>query len=261
MSAGVWMRGAAVFVSVVLVAGLSGCVAAPAPAPIPMPSVSVAPSPSLAGPEALMRTVGRVIDEGGFGDVVDQSEIEPGGSSHATCDLLVADRDAPGYVDWLPLDADWSAAIDVNPVTSISSVRVPKTIMEVRVFHLHDDAAAAAAMAKVRAAPCSQADFALTIGRATARRDSRTVAIGSTQARLTTATVKRVNSDIEASADYLPGDVKLAFAHGPLLISIEALALRSRKANSPTDITAAAEEKAWQTATALVKALPPSTTN
>jgi hypothetical protein len=86
------------------------------------------------------------------------------------------------------------------------------------------------------------------------------VAIRSTQARLTTATVKRVDLEIEASVDYLAGDVKPAFAHGPLLISIEALALRSREANSPTDITAAAEEQAWKTATALVKALPPSTT-
>ena len=86
------------------------------------------------------------------------------------------------------------------------------------------------------------------------------MAIGSRQARLTTATVKRVNAGIEASVDYLPGDAKLAFAHGPLLISIEAVAIRSRMPNSATDITAAAEEKASKTATALVKALPPSTT-
>jgi hypothetical protein len=163
--------------------------------------------------------------------------------------------------DWLPLDADWSAAIDVNPVTSISSVHGPETIMEIRVFHLHDAAAAAAAAAKVRAATCPKADFALAIGMATARRGSRTVAIGSTRARLTTATVKRANPEIEASVDYVPGDAKLAFAHGALLISIEALALRSRKANSPTDITAAAEEAARKTATAIVKALPPSATN
>ncbi|MEV4536518.1 hypothetical protein AB0J82_22295 [Asanoa sp. NPDC049518] len=202
-----------------------------------------------------------MIDEGGFGNEVEQSEIEPGSSSHATCDLLIADPDAPGNAGWLPLDADWSAGIDVDPVTSISGLHGPKTTMEIRVFHLHDDAAAVAAAAKVRAATCSTADFELTIGLATARRDSRTVAIGSRQARLTTATVKRVNPGVEASVDYLPGDAKLAFAHGSLLISIETLALRSRKANSATDITAAAEERASKTATAIVRALPPSTTN
>ncbi|MEV0719505.1 hypothetical protein [Asanoa sp. NPDC050611] len=257
MGAGVWTRKATAFVIVVLVAGLSGCMAESAPPPpVPTPSVSVAPSPSETGPAALMATIGRVIDEGGLGNEIEQREIEPGGSSHATCDLLIAEPDAPGNADWLPLDADWSAGIDVDPVTSIGGVYGPKTIMEIRVFHLHDAVAAAAAAAKVRAAACSKADFGLTIGMATARRGSRTVAIGSTQARLTSATVKRVNPEIEESVTYLPGDVKLAFAHGSLLISIETLAIRSRKANSPTEITAAAEKRASKTATAIVNALP-----
>lgn len=85
--------------------------------------------------------------------------------------------------------------------------------------------------------------------------------LDSTSARLTTATVKRVNPEIDAGIDYLPGDARLVFAHGSLLISIEALALRPRKPNSASEITAMAQEKATMLAAAIVKALPRSSGN
>ncbi|MEH0931109.1 hypothetical protein [Micromonospora sp. CPCC 205558] len=85
--------------------------------------------------------------------------------------------------------------------------------------------------------------------------------IDSTSARLTTATVKRVNPEIDAGVDYLPGDARLVFAHGSLLISIEALTLWPRKQNSASEITAMAQEKATMLAEAIVKTLPRSSGN
>jgi hypothetical protein len=50
----------------------------------------------------------------------------------------------------------------------------------------------------------------------------------------------------------------LAFTHGPLLISVEALALRSRRSNSGTEITAVAQKTATSLASAIAKVVPTS---
>ncbi|GIF75901.1 hypothetical protein Asi02nite_54190 [Asanoa siamensis] len=234
----------------VVAAGLAGCVAEPPP-PAPAPPVSPAPSPSTSGPEALMATIGQAIEDAAFGEDVRLGEIDDGRTSYAPCDLLVVE---PDKANWLKLESDWSSGLEVNPVSSFGSLHGPKTVMDVKVFHLKDAAAAEAAATKARTAPCSRADAPLSIGFATAKRGSRTVEVGATPARLTTMTLK----DVKPEADYLPGDARVTFARGPLLISVEAVAFRSRKANAPTDITAAAEAKAMTTAIALTKALPPA---
>lgn len=204
-----------------------------------------------------MATIGALIEQAGVGDDIRQGEIETGELPYTPCDLLVAEP-SRSEGSGLPLDAVWAAGLEVDPVASFQSVQGPKTVLDVRVVRLSDGSAAAAAAAGVRTARCPNGEFPLNIGLATARRGSRTVTVGATTARLTTATVLRVNPEVEAGVAYLPGDARLIFAHGPLLISIEALALRSRTSNSAAQITAAAAEKAMTVAAAIVTTLPTS---
>jgi hypothetical protein len=249
------MRGRPLVVGVLLLAGLAGCAEQSVPPPPPAPSVNPAPSGLTTEPQALMATIGGVIERAGVGDDIQQGEIESGATAYQPCGLLVSDASRAAG-SGLQLDAVWAAGLEVDPVSSFQNAG-PSTVLDVRVVYLPDDAAAAAAAARVRAARCPSGEFPLNIGLATARWGARTVTVGSTQARLTTATVERVNPEIEAGV-YLPGDARLIFAHGPLLVSIEALAMRSRKANAAAEITAAAQEEAMTVAAAIVKALPTS---
>ncbi|MEV4717238.1 hypothetical protein AB0J94_08570 [Micromonospora noduli] len=207
-----------------------------------------------------MATVGGLVEQAGVGDDIRQGEIEIGEAWYEPCDLLTADPDRAKGAG-LQLDAVWAAGLEVNPVPSFQNIQTPMTLLDVRVVHLSDASAAVAAETRARTARCPSDDFHLNIGQATARWGSRAVTIDSTSARLTTATVKRVNPEIDAGVNYLPGDARLVFAHGPLLISIEALTLWPRKQNSAAEITAAAQEKAMTLAAAIVKTLPTSSEN
>ena len=71
-------------------------------------------------------------------------------------------------------------------------------------------------------------------------------------ARLTTATVSRVNPESAEGMPFLPGNARLIFAHGSLLISVEALTFWPPKLNTATEVTAIAQEKATSLATAIV---------
>lgn len=198
-----------------------------------------------------MAVVRGLVEQAGVGDDIEQGEIETGETVYAPCDLLIADP-----VARLPLDAEWAAWIEVNAVLSFTIVTGPTTTLDIRVVRLPDVAAAATAAAKVRATRCPSGEFRLKNGRASAVRSTRTVRIGSTSARLTTARVKQVDPESEAGMTYLPGDARVIFTHGPLLISIEALTLWPRELNSPAEITAMAHDKATALATAIVKTLP-----
>ncbi|SIM85003.1 hypothetical protein SAMN04489832_2487 [Micromonospora cremea] len=202
-----------------------------------------------------MAMIGGLVEQTGVGDDIRQGEIETGEAHFEPCDLLITDPNRAMGVG-LDLDAVWAAGLEVNPVPSFQNIQPPMTLMDVRVVHLSEDSAAADAANQVRTAKCPSDEFRLNIGQATARWGARTVAVGPTSARLTSATVKRVNPEIEAGVAYLPGDARLVFAHGPLLISIEALTLWPRKLNSAAEITAAAQEKAMTLAAAIVRALP-----
>ncbi|MCX5117884.1 hypothetical protein OG992_11885 [Micromonospora sp. NBC_00362] len=240
-----------------VLAGLAGCVEQPAP---PTPSVSATRSALPNEPQALMATIGGLVKQTGVGDDIRQGEIETGEAWYEPCDLLIADPDRAKNTG-LQLDAVWSAGLEVNPVPSFQNIQPPMTLLNVRVFHLPDASAAVAGATRARAARCPSEEFRLNIGQATARWGSGAVTIASTSARLTTATVERVDPAIDAGVDYLPGDARLVFAHGPLLISIEALALWPRQQNSAAEITAAAQEKAMSLAAAVVKTLSTSSEN
>ena len=174
-------RGGPLVAGVLLAAVVAGCEAPTVPPPAPWPPVS---SPSPAGPQDLMSGIAQTITRAGLGYDVRQGEIEDGATSYQPCDLLISEptRAQGGPVE---LDTVWAAGIEVDPVASFQTARGPRTVLDVRVFALPDDAAAEAAAAEVRSARCPGGDFGLTIADATARRDSRTVAIGATRARLT----------------------------------------------------------------------------
>ncbi|MER7335474.1 MULTISPECIES: hypothetical protein [unclassified Micromonospora] len=254
------MRGGPLIASVLVVAGLAGCVeqtAPPPPPPPPPPSVSPASSALPREPQAVMATVRGLVERAGVGDDIRPGEIETGEVRYEPCDLLVAESNrAEG--SGLRLDAVWSAGLEINPMPSFQNVQSPTTLLDVRVVRLPDASAAVAAATKVHAARCPSDKFRLTIGQASARRGARAVTVDSTSARLTTATVERVDPEIEAGVAYLPGDARLIFAHGPLLISVEALTLWPRKLNSPAEITAMAQEKATALAAEIVRSLPTS---
>jgi hypothetical protein len=207
-----------------------------------------------------MAAVHGLVERVDIGDDIRQGEIEPGEAWYEPCDLLVTGpQRAKG--SGMHLDAVWAAGLEVNAVPSFQNIRPPMTLLDVRVVHLPDAAAATAAATRARTARCPSDEFRLNIGQASARWGSRTVTIDSTSARLTTATVKRVNPEIEAGVTYLPGDARLVFAHGALLISTEALALWPRKQSSAAEITAMAQEKATTLAAAVVRTLPTASGN
>ncbi|WP_444950548.1 hypothetical protein [Micromonospora ureilytica] len=260
MIVGERMRRGPLIAGVLVLAGLAGCVEQPVqPAP-PTPSVNATRSTLPNEPQALMATIRGLVEQTGVGDDIRQGEIEAGEAWYEPCDLLIADPDRAKDAG-LQLDAVWAAGLEVNPVPSFQNIQPPMTLLNVRVFHLPDASAAVAGATRARAARCPSDEFRLNIGQATARWGSRAVTIASTSARLTTATVKRVDPAIDAGVNYLPGDARLVFAHGPLLISIEVLTLWPRMQNSAAEITAAAQAKAMSLATAIVKTLPTSSEN
>ncbi|MEU4773460.1 hypothetical protein [Micromonospora sp. NPDC023644] len=255
MNSGDRARGGTFIASVLVMAGLAGCVEQPVPQPPPPPSVNPVPSALPDDPQALMTTIRGLAEQAGVGDDIRQGEIETGEARYEPCDLLIAEPNrAQG--GGLPLDAVWAASLEVNPMSSFGSIGRPTTVLDVRVARLPDAAAAGAAATTVRTARCPGGEFRLVIGQASARWAARTVPIGSTSARLTTATVDRVDPGIEAGMTYLPGDARLIFAHGPLLISVEALTLWPRKLSSAAEITAMAKEEATTLAAAIVRTLP-----
>lgn len=248
------MRGGAIVAGMLVVAGLAGCVTHAAPPPPPPPSVNPAPSASPNEPEALMATIRGLVKQAGVGDDIREREIEAG-EWYGPCDLLIADPDR-SKVGGLELDQVWGAGLEVNPVGIFIDVQPPMTLLDVTVVGLPDAPAAVAAARAVHTARCPKQAFRLNIGMATARWRARTMTIESTSARLTTATVSRVDPETAAGMPFLPGDARLIFAHGRLLISIEALTFWPPKVNTATEVTAMAQEKAASLATAIVKTLP-----
>jgi hypothetical protein len=245
------MRKGPFIAGVLVTAGLAGCVEQPVPPPPPPPSVNPAPPALPNDPQALMAAIRGLVEQAGVGDDIRQGEIETGETQYTPCDLLVAESGAA-----LRLGAEWAAGLEVNPVPSFQNIERPTTLLDVRVVRLPDASAAVAAATKVRTARCPSGEFRLTIGQASARWGARTVTIDSTSARLTTATVERVDPETEGGMTHLPGDARLVFAHGPLLISVEALTLWPRRLNSAAEITDMAQEKATTLATAILTTLP-----
>ncbi|MFE9658362.1 hypothetical protein [Micromonospora sp. NPDC006431] len=248
------MRGGAFVAGVLVVAGLAGCVKQAVPPPPPSPSVNPAPSASPSEPEALMAAIRGLVGQAGVGDDIREREIEVG-EWYGPCDLLIADPDR-SKVGGLEFDQVWGAGLEVNPVSSFTNVQRPTTLLDVTVIGLPDAPAAVATARAARTAPCPREAFRLVTGMATARWGARTVTIESTTARLTTATVSRVDPETAGGMTFLPGDARLILAHGRLLISIEALTFSTRKLNTAAEVTAMAQEKATSLATAIVKTLP-----
>ncbi|WP_236647362.1 hypothetical protein [Micromonospora sicca] len=248
------MRGGAFVAGVLVVAGLAGCVKQAVPPPPPPPSVNPAPSASPNEPEALMATIRGLVEQAGVGDDIREREIEVG-ERYGPCDLLIADHDR-SKVGGLEFDQVWGAGLEVNPVGIFIDVQPPMTLLDVTVISLPDASAAVAAARAARTVRCPREAFRLSIGLATARWGARTVTIESTSARLTTATVSRVDPESADGMPFLPGDARLILAHGRLLISIEALTFWPRKVNTAAEVTAMAQEKATSLATAIVKTLP-----
>ena len=248
------MRGAAFVAGVLVVAGLAGCVKQAVPPPPPPPSVNHAPSASPNEPKALMATIRGLVEQAGVGDDIREREIEAG-DWYGPCDLFIADPDRSNG-GGLEFDQVWGAGLEVNPVGIFTAVQPPMTLLDVTVIGLPDAPAAVAAARAVHTARCPKQAFRLNIGMATARWRARTMTIESTSARLTTATVSRVDPESADGMPFLPGDARLIFAHGRLLISIEALTFWPPKVNTATEVTAMAQEKVASLATAIVKTLP-----
>ncbi|MFC0506737.1 hypothetical protein [Micromonospora costi] len=248
------MRGRRFVAGILVTAGLAGCgghSVRPAPPP---PAVTASPA-SPYEPEAFLAIARAAVDEAGVGDDVAQSDVESGEVSYRPCELFVTDpRSGDPEVS---VDAVWAGQIEVNAVPSFQAVARPTTVVTVEVARLTDAATAGAAADRLRAARCPGGDFRLRMGLATARQAAATVTVGATGARVTTATVRRVDPESEAGMTYLPGDARLFFAYGPLLVSVEALALWPRHGNTAAEITAMAQEKATTVAAAIVARLPP----
>lgn len=201
-----------------------------------------------------MATIRQLVERADVGDDIRERTVEVG-EPYEPCDLLIADPDRSNE-GGLEFDQVWGAGLEVNPVGIFVDVQPPTTLLNVTVIRLRDAPAAAAAARTARTARCPSKDFPLNIGMATARWGARTMPIGSTSARLTTATVSRVNPESAEGMPFLPGNARLIFAHGSLLISIEALAFWPPKLSTASEVTAIAQEKATSLATAIVKTVP-----
>ncbi|MGY4909090.1 hypothetical protein [Micromonospora aurantiaca (nom. illeg.)] len=248
------VRGGSFVAGLLVVLGLAGCVTRADPPPPPAPSVDPAPSASPNQQEALMATIRQLVERTDVGDDIRERTIEVG-EPYDPCDLLIADPDRSDG-GGLEFDQVWGAGLEVNPVGTFVDVQPPTTLLNVTVIGLRDASAAAAAARTARTARCPSRDFRLTIGMATARWGTRSMTIGSTNARLTTATVSRVNPESAEGMPFLPGNARLIFAHGSLLISVEALAFWPPKLSTASEVTAIAQEKATSLATAIVKTVP-----
>ncbi|WP_416901273.1 hypothetical protein [Micromonospora echinospora] len=202
-----------------------------------------------------MATIRGLVEQAGVGDDIQKREIELGEVSEP-CDLLIAGSDRANGDAW-DFDHVWAAGLEVNPVSSFVNLERPTTLLDVTVIGLPDASAAGAAVRAAQTARCPQEEFRLDIGMATAQWSARTVTVESTSAQLTTATVSRVDPEAASGMRFLPGDARLIFAHGQLLISIEALTFWPRKLTTGAEVTAMAQEKATSLATAIVKTLPP----
>ncbi|HEX5598804.1 MAG TPA: hypothetical protein VFX61_22705 [Micromonosporaceae bacterium] len=245
----------AFIVGLLVLSTATACTEPPAPAPPPPPpSASPAPLTPPYEPEALMAAVSAAVKRvDGDADIrpgeIDTSE---GWTGISPCDLTIAD---PVWDRTLDFEGIWASGIEVNPVPSFYDVQQPTIFLDIRVIHLPDPRAADSAARQVAATKCPTDDFHLKIGLATARRAQRTVRLESTSAQVTSATVQRLNPESEHVVTYLPGEVRLTFAHGPLLISVDALALQPRRAHTPAEVTAIAQKRAIAVGVEILQAL------
>lgn len=202
-----------------------------------------------------MAVVRHAVDRLSVTGPVPSPTFDAGRQRYEPCDLLVAEPVGWGHTD-VGVDTVWAAELEVNAVASFQAVQPPWTIVEINVARLADAPAAAAAGKQARTGTCPGGPFRLTMGTIDAIRESRTLRIGATDARSTTATVQRV--DPAFGLNLVPGDARLTFAHGALLVTVEVLRLWPGHADPPKAITDGAQRAAVAIAADIMTALPAS---
>ncbi|MEE6263465.1 hypothetical protein [Plantactinospora sonchi] len=254
---GAWRRTA--LVAVLLTAGCTGPQPTPVVPPSPPGSVppspgSVTPSPRVPGPpydpEALFPVLTAIAGEHGTVPppevMTDEQELD--GHGHNPCGLLTAEE-RPGE-PFAPPTPVFTGLIEVNPTGAFQGVDGPTTVVEIEVTGFASDGIVEEVMERAGRARCAT-DFTVTYTPMPARRAVGTVRLGEVQARLSTGTVRRVPADQNISL--VPGEARLVFAHGPLLISVDVLTFRPD--STGPKVTGLARKTAVDLATELLRAV------
>lgn len=219
------MRARTAVVGVLPVLAAAGCVA-PKPAPVPPPLPPPSPNPApVDTPEAVLAVVHATAERVWPGYIVRPAELTPDGElnglSFEPCDLLIDDTVPPNGKS-VPVAANWAGLIQMNPTDRFSLVDGPTTIADIRVAALAAAPAAAAAAKRAIDAKCAP-DFEVNFRPSPGRRAGSTVKIGAADARLTTGTARAVGASRDAGTP--PGEVRLIFARGPVVVSISVVKL------------------------------------
>jgi hypothetical protein len=247
------MRARAAVVGVLTVLAAGGCVApkpAPVPPPLPQPPASPAPpDPAATTMEAVHAAAGHV-----WPGAVRPPRLTPDdeldGLSFEPCDLLIDDTDPPGR-NSIFVAADWAGLVQMNPTDRFSDVNGPTTIADIRVAALADKPAAAAATKRAINAQCAP-DFEVNFQPAPGRRAGSTVKIGAVDARLVTGTARAAGAGRDAGRP--PGEARLTFARGPVVVSIAVVKLHFD--GTGEEVTRQARTDAVKLAAEIARALP-----
>jgi hypothetical protein len=255
-------RRASTAAGLTLLAGLAGCAPSPATTAKPTPAV-VEPSPSASPlPSA---PAGSAYPPDAVLAAVDAALRRLGEPAPVTWDTGAVATAAPLSVCGLRMDgrradrtdlrvaAHYAGHVRLNPIPDLPSYAGrPTVVAQIDVAHLRDATAAGAAVRSAVAAECD-GRFGLFGGPDEARRAGEKLRIGSGDARLTTGTLGIGTR--ATSLGFTPGEARLVFAYGPLVVDV--LVLEVRPADErPDNATSAARDQALAVASDVIWGLP-----
>jgi hypothetical protein len=172
------------------------------------------------------------------------------GLSFEPCDLLIDDTDPPSR-NSIPVSANWAGLVQMNPTDRFSDVNGPTTIADIWVAALADRPAAAAATKRAITAKCAP-DFEVNFQPAPGLRAGAKVKIGAADARLVTGTARDAGASHDSGRP--PGEARLTFARGPVLVSIAVVKLDFD--GTGEEVTRQARTDAVKLAGEVARALP-----
>lgn len=218
------------------------------PGPVP-PSATGVPGPPY-DPEALFPVLTAIVGEHGTVPppkvLTDEQDVD--GHGHDPCGLLLAET-RPGD-PFAPPTPVFTGLVEVNPTGAFQGVERPTTVIEVEVTGFADERTVDEIVARADRARCA-VDFSVNYTPMPARRGIGTTRLDGVRARLSTATVRRVPADRNISL--VPGEARLVFGHGPLMISVDVLTFRP--GDTGRESTRLARETAFELATRLIRAV------